>query len=402
MARVKDLWRLPGRRGRGKRYLSVWQDPDGHERTKAFAKKADAQRYGDDQEAAVRRGEYLDKDAGKVPIGPLAHKWLRLREISAASLTRYQSCYRIHVEPAFGQRYVGSVLPSEVAEWAKSLPGDSTRQLAVMILQGTFELAVADGLRRDNPVRSKVVPRAHPRPAQREPWPAARVLAVADACESSTRSPDAKKIVLVAAALGLRESEAFGLAAEDFDGDIVHIRRQVARYGSGFAFKLPKGGKPRDVPVPRGVAAIMSTTTPVAGIISLPWLTEDGKLGAAQSFGLLFRRRDGGHLHAQSFDRTAWKPALAAAGVPWVPRETTMHALRHWYDSTLLDAGVSLAAVMEYLGHSRESAPLAIGVYGHRTPESDERARQAVDKSLFGLRPVQDHGTVTELRRAKV
>jgi len=102
----------------------------------------------------------------------------------------------------------------------------------------------------------------------------------------------------------------------------------------------------------------------------------------------------------RSWDLCVWHRALAATGVAR-GKENGMHALRHWYSTTLLDAGVSLAGVMEFMGHSRGSVPLAVGVYGHVTPETYEAGRNAVDRTLFKLRPVTSDGTVTELRDAR-
>lgn len=74
-------------------------------------------------------------------------------------------------------------------------------------------------------------------------------------------------------------------------------------------------------------------------------------------------------------------------------------ALRHWYASALLlDAGVSLAGIMEFMGHSREGKPVTLGVYGHVTPETFQQARDAIDRNLFRLRPVRSIGTRTERR----
>ncbi|MBW3631252.1 MAG: tyrosine-type recombinase/integrase [Gemmatimonadetes bacterium] len=57
-----------------------------------------------------------------------------------------------------------------------------------------------------------------------------------------------------------------------------------------------------------------------------------------------------------------------------------MHALRHYYASALLEAGVSIRAVSEYLGHADPGFTLRI--YAHLMPTSDERARQAMDLAL--------------------
>ncbi len=64
-----------------------------------------------------------------------------------------------------------------------------------------------------------------------------------------------------------------------------------------------------------------------------------------------------------------------------------MHALRHFYASVLLDAGESIKAVSEYLGHSDPG--LTLKVYAHLMPSSRDRARAR--KALGqALRPPQD------------
>ena len=54
-----------------------------------------------------------------------------------------------------------------------------------------------------------------------------------------------------------------------------------------------------------------------------------------------------------------------------------MHALRHFYASTLLAQGVSIKELAEYLGHSDPGFTLR--TYTHLVPSSYERARLAID-----------------------
>ena len=61
-----------------------------------------------------------------------------------------------------------------------------------------------------------------------------------------------------------------------------------------------------------------------------------------------------------------------------------MHALRHFYASVLLDAGESIKAVSEYLGHSDPG--LTLRVYAHLMPSSQERTRRAIDTVLGPIR----------------
>jgi integrase len=186
------------------------------------------------------------------------------------------------------------------------------------------------------------------------------------------------------------------------------------------AFKLPKGGKERVVPVTPAFAqllqAYMEAYPPQP--YTLPWLNKEGKIKGEHTCRILFRwhgddrRSHGKHIVAASYDAAVWKPALSRAGIMPPPvrdqrrtlrykggdRDDGMHALRHFYSSALLDAGVSLAGVMEFMGHSRKGRPITLGVYGHVTEETFAQARSAIDRTLFKLHSV---GTVTELRQAR-
>lgn len=57
-----------------------------------------------------------------------------------------------------------------------------------------------------------------------------------------------------------------------------------------------------------------------------------------------------------------------------------MHALRHFYASVLIDAGESVRAVADYLGHADPGFTLR--VYAHLFPASEDRARSALDRAL--------------------
>lgn len=450
MARVRDLWwsevpdpddpqrkikvktrRHPDKGGNknAKRWLAIWIEPDGGEKTKAFRIQDAAKKYARRQEEDIERGEYLDPDAGKELFQALGRKWLRLQGVGLTSRERYEGVLRLHIEPTFGHRKVKSVKPSEVAEWLRALSqthGYSIQAMAFHILSGVFALAVADGIRKDNPAQSNII--AKPAPTNDEPheaWTGDRVWAVI------TAHPEPYDLIpVLQAGCGMRESEAFAIGEEDFDfdGGKVTIRRQVARVRTGrrYVFKLPKGGKSRVVPLSPGVAravkAYIETYPPRP--YALPWLGEDGQMAADEHVCKLLIRWHGSdprthdqHIREHSYNRQVWKPALVAAGVIPAPekgprggtsrkydadRADGTHALRHYYSTTLQDGGVSLAGVMAFLGHSRKnkrSIPISVRVYGHVTDETFEAARNAVDRSLFRLRPVQDHragGTETE------
>lgn len=151
--------RLPGRRGRsrtarygnGKRWLAVWLDPDGRERSKAFATKTAADDHWQAQATDVSRGDYLDANAGKVLVASLGPQWLTSRRVDPATLIRYESAYRIHVEPKFGQRRVRSIRPSEIAQFTSTLDdryGPSTANLGLLVVGGILVRTSSSPCRR--------------------------------------------------------------------------------------------------------------------------------------------------------------------------------------------------------------------------------------------------------------
>lgn len=89
--------------------------------------------------------------------------------------------------------------------------------------------------------------------------------------------------------------------------------------------------------------------------------------------------RENKPLNRTYFNRGIWQPALAAAGIE-PGRGNGMHALRHFYASVLIDAGESVKAVAEYLGHADPGFTLR--VYAHLLPSSEQRARAAIDLVL--------------------
>lgn len=164
--------------------------------------------------------------------------------------------------------------------------------------------------------------------------------------------------------------------------------RQVKIIRGKAVFAPPKCNKERDVPLPSSVAEAlrihMDAFKPVE--ITLPWRKPDGPKTTAR---LLFTNRAGGIVWRSNFNLQEWKPALAAAGLIPEPnadgkyesaREHGMHALRHFYASLLLDAGESIKAVSQYLGHTDPA--LTLRVYAHLMPDSRERTQRAIDAVL--------------------
>jgi hypothetical protein len=106
------------------------------------------------------RGEYHDTKAARVIFDMIAQGWLSSRNADPSSKIRYESLYRLHVQPTFGARQVKAIKPSEVQTWQAELGerfGPSTVATARLVLLGILDLAVADDAIRKNPAKSPVV-----------------------------------------------------------------------------------------------------------------------------------------------------------------------------------------------------------------------------------------------------
>jgi integrase len=227
--------------------------------------------------------------------------------------------------------------------------------------------AVEDGLIARNPCASSAVRAPSVEQLKVTPWPHEHVDAVIVAHPEAYRA-----ISVVAAGAGLRQGEVFGLRLEDVDflGRKLHVRQQVKMLHGRPIIVPPKGRKTREVPLADVVATALS---------------ERVRLYPSGEDGLIFTTREHKPMNRGYYNPHIWKPALASAGIE-PTRANGMHALRHYYASVLLDAGESIRALADYLGHSDPGFTLR--VYTHLMPASDNRARRAID-TAFGPSRVQ-------------
>jgi site-specific recombinase XerD len=143
-------------------------------------------------------------------------------------------------------------------------------------------------------------------------------------------------------ACGLRRSEGVSLEVEDLDRGrrLVHVRGG-------------KGGRDRFVPLPGRLQQLL-----------------DGHLqGAGIQSGPVFRSRvKPGQTVAPD---TVAKALRAAAAEARIGKHISPHALRHAYATHLLERGVSLRLIQQFLGHR---SVVTTALYTHVTVPSMDRA----------------------------
>lgn len=175
-------------------------------------------------------------------------------------------------------------------------------------------------------------------------------------------------IVHLAACCGLRYGEIMGLRRKNLDLKTHEIRvRDNLTPLDGLKGPKTKSGR-RDVPLPESLVPLLKR-----------WLDE---FYVENNDDLVFRTWSGGELLYGSFHTWGWRKLLKRAGLNHEDRPFHFHALRHYYASALINAGVALPDVAEMMGHAK--VDITMKVYAHALTKG-QRRNEAVQKVMGAL-----------------
>jgi integrase len=149
-------------------------------------------------------------------------------------------------------------------------------------------------------------------------------------------------LALLCVGTGMRWGEAAALHWQDVHEKTVRIRHAYSWRG-GYVKAYPKDGRERTVPLAPWLAAELDAWRPAKVAIRC---TTPHKLGRCRS-GLVLPREGDGCLPYTTCNH-AFQYGVRLAGIG----HTTIHDLRDTYASWLLQAGVSIEQIAEFLGHS--------------------------------------------------
>jgi site-specific recombinase XerD len=65
-----------------------------------------------------------------------------------------------------------------------------------------------------------------------------------------------------------------------------------------------------------------------------------------------------------------------------INKAASVHTLRHSWATHLLEAGVNLRLIQEYLGHN---SPQTTSIYTHLTARAEDLGREAINRIMSGL-----------------
>ena len=175
----------------------------------------------------------------------------------------------------------------------------------------------------------------------------------------TARTPQLKTFLTTVYSCGLRLSEALNLAVSDIDRE-----RMTLRVRDG------KGSKERFVPLPESTLELLREY----------WKTHRNPRWLFPALG---RRRSQGRTAERPMALGSVQGALrrVMAELPKIKKHITIHTLRHSYATHLIEAGVNIRLVQQYLGHASLVTTM---IYLHVTELGNDDAAGRINRLMGG------------------
>lgn len=302
----------------------------------------------------IRQPTEPKRNASGATVSQCVSDYIALQP-NAGTRTSYTSWLENHIGPTLGPIRINQLKPEDVQRWLNSQSGASATILRNhILLSASLKEAMHRGEIRTNPAFRGKIPRM-PRNEKRAPLTPPYTREEFELIRKSI-SPRYQLLVEFLGETGCRFGEAAALTPADVNLDTgqVHFNETYSwQPGEGYTVRNPKTeGSDRLIRVKQSL---------------LKRLDLSGKY--------IFTTQSGGRVKDNSFRSHHWRQALKASGLP-AHRRGHPHDLRHAHATWLLDAGISLPAIQNRLGHA--DVMTTLGMYGHPGTDSEDRILAAL------------------------
>lgn len=336
-----------------------FRTPSGTQTNKrGFKTKRDAERFANTVEVKKMTGEYIAPSLGRVTIGSLGPAWLERQRghMKPSGFRTYDSAWRNHVEPRWGDTQLVDVKFSEVQAWIAGLTlSPSMIANVYSVLSRILDDAVRDRLIPANHARGVKLPKRTKRK---------NVYLTGEQLDRlAEESGRYKSLVLLLGTVGLRWGEAAALRVSDID----FLRRRIVLHenavtvGSTTYVGSLKSGKSRSVKLPTFVSDALAKSCEGKKRTDLIWPSASGEYLGPPSPNKSWL--SGAVQRCQNAD-------------PTFPR-ITAHALRHTAACLQISSGANAKAVQRQLGHA--SASMTLDTYADLFDDDLDDVADAMD-----------------------
>ncbi|WP_137845790.1 site-specific integrase [Microbacterium sp. 2FI] len=324
----------------GKRYVARYRKPDNSQAGKrGFTTKRAAELWLASVEISKSQNDYVDPSDARITVNELAVDWLQDQAavLKPSAMHPLESAWRIHVQPKWGQREVGTLRHSEVRAWVTEMTrerGAVTVIRAYGVLASLLDIAVRDRRLRENPARGVKLPKKKPK--------ARMYLSHAQVNELAEQSAH-PALVYFLAYTGLRWGEVTALRVRNVDlaRRRVNVQENAVLVNGTLHVGTPKSHVSRAVPYPDFLEDLIR-----------------GQLIGKSPDSLLFG--DGERYMLLPNSRDGWFAAAVRRAQRLEPEfpKVSPHDLRHTAASLAISAGANVKAVQRMLGHASASMTL--------------------------------------------
>ncbi|WP_241178003.1 tyrosine-type recombinase/integrase [Mycolicibacterium nivoides] len=355
--------------GKVTRWQVRWVDGSGHERSKSFDRKPDAQAYLNGLTADIQRGEYVDPSKSAATFGAVAEQWFETKSHrKPKTLAGYRSLLDTIILPKWKNVPLKAIDYQSFSTWIGSLSVDGSQRdtaLSASRIRQTHQLvgAVLKYAQRSGLVTKNVasqLERKYDLPTEhgREQHALTREQLLGFVSHMRLYAT----LTLILGCVGIRTGEAFALRRSGVkDCKLIVSESATNVTGQGTVTTRTKTNKTREVAVPGWAWDRL--------VAELP----------ADPKALVFPHRTGttltNHQYRYEFDKAV--TAMRAETEAQRARETaetgkavtpefptiTPHDLRHTCASLLISTGANIKVVQRQLGHA--TAAMTLDQYGH-------------------------------------
>lgn len=266
--------------------------------------------------------------------------------------------------PKWGSLQLRAVKAVAVEDWLKTLPlANGSKAKVREVFGAAFRHAMRYELYPTNPIATvRQVRKRAVEPEILEPTEIAAILRELEGVEP------VRTAFLIAAVMGMRRGEIFGLRWEDIDFDraILHVRRSFVDGVEGPP-KTESSRRPLPIP-PHAIEALKAWKEQ-----TLFSHAEDWVFASEYHFG-----------KQPLWPGTLWRrnvvPAIERAGI--TKPKLGWHSLRRSYASLLLSSGASLRVSMELMRHS--TPEMTLGTYAQTVGDEKREAGGRVAMLVMG------------------
>lgn len=308
--------------------------------------------------------------------------------LSKGTADNYRALIANRISPAIGTLRLSEITSGKILDMYNSIRLHGVSQFPLegikRILGGAFEYARTMGYLTSDHMDGIRFPKSISKPSEKTAYTPQQINVMA---ESLPPTNDRRLPFLIATYTGMRESEIAGLTWNDVDmeNQIICVKEQLHCNGAEMYFGPTKNGIVRYIPFRGSLAEILKEARErkaenenlLGDRFSHPVRRADGRVSYStntemgKQLDMVCTKADGRCLASWDFK------AISTAMKNRFDPDFTFHLLRHSHCTTALDAGASVKAVADRLGH--KDIRTTLSVYAHVSPQLRSETAEIVE-----------------------